>query len=76
MQSYKAECGLNWHPSLHVETAVYDRPQEPLAQGSLGPHLILTAGNDKINMKPDGNIIEILQEVFFLLEIWRQSPST
>ena len=65
MQKYKAVCGVNWHPSLHVETAVYELPQEPLAEGCLCPHLVLTAGNDKPNMKPEGEIIKILEKVCF-----------
>ena len=57
MQKYPAVCGVNWHPSLHVESVIYGREQLILARNCLAPHLVLTAGNDKENMKPGGEVI-------------------
>lgn len=45
------KCGVGLHPSTHVEKTVFQKDEDKMLQEITSPFLLLTAGNDKLNLK-------------------------
>ena len=52
------------HPSLMIESIVYNKSQNALAENIKCPSYLLPAGNDPENVKNKGELIEILIKRF------------
>jgi len=59
------KCGVNCHPSLGVETRIFERDPLPLVRRVRVPQLLLPAGNDPDDVKPGGEVLRILGEKEF-----------
>ena len=56
------KCGVGIHPSIKIESWVFEGDEESLARSIQMPILLLPAGNDLDNVKPGGSIVSILEE--------------
>ena len=55
------KCGIGLHPSTHVENSVFKRNENQMLLDIKLPFLLLTAGNDKPNLKHGSDVVTHLE---------------
>lgn len=54
-------CGTSPHPSIKIESLIFQNSQEDMASKVQIPVLLMPAGNDPDNVKPGGTVTKILE---------------
>jgi len=62
-------CGASPHPSLHIESRIFERDPLALVSRIKGPILFLPAGNDPDDYRPGGSFYELMRENYPATEV-------